>query len=130
MLLTCLWLLWILLSNVITHIGPWQEYDKQKVETLAKQGEKVFIDFTAKWCITCLMNEKTVLNTEKFTQLAKEKNIHLFKADWTNRNAEITEALSQHGRGSVPLYIYYDGSGKVKFLPQILTFKNVLQILQ
>lgn len=129
MLLTCLWLLWVLWGCVSPHLGPWQTYDRSKIETLTDQGEKVFIDFTAKWCITCLVNEKSVLDTDKFAQLAKEKNIHLFRADWTNRNALITAALSQYGRGSVPLYVYYDGSGKYQFLPQILTLKGMRKVL-
>ncbi len=129
MLLTCLWLLWVLWGCVSPHLGAWQTYDRQKVETLTDQGEKVFIDFTAKWCITCLVNEKTVLNTDKFIQFAKEKNIHLFKGDWTNHSAEITTALSQYGRSSVPLYVYYDGSGKYQFLPQILTLKGIRKAL-
>ena len=97
---------------------------------MSANGEKLFIDFTAKWCITCIVNEKTVLNTDKFMQLAKEKHIHLFKADWTNRSSEITSALAQYNRGSVPLYVYYDGTGKYEFLPQILTLKNVRRTIK
>ena len=130
MLLTCLWLLWVLWGNVATHMGPWQDFNRQKIDTLSEQGEKIFIDFTAKWCITCIVNEKAVLNTDKFIELAKEKNIHLYKADWTNRNPDITAALSQYGRSSVPLYVYYDGSGKFKFLPQILTHKNISKTIK
>ncbi len=130
MLLTCLWLLWVLWGNVTAHNGLWQPYDRKKIETMSANGEKLFIDFTAKWCITCIVNEKTVLNTDKFMQLAKEKHIHLFKADWTNRSSEITSALAQYNRGSVPLYVYYDGTGKYEFLPQILTLKNVRRTIK
>ena len=130
MLLTCIWLLWVLWGNVSARLGPWQEYNQTKIENLTSKGEKVFIDFTAKWCITCLVNERAVLNTDKFIGFAQENNIHLFRADWTNRNAEITAALSQYNRGSVPLYIYYGTDGQYQILPQILTFRGISKVLR
>ena len=100
----------------------WQKFDTAKVETLVQDNQKVFIDFTAKWCITCLVNKKLALQSETFGNIVTEKNIHLFMADWTNRDEEISKALKAYGRNSIPLYIYYDGHGNdYKILPQLLT---------
>lgn len=121
MFMTALWLLWILFGLESSSKADWQPYNREKIEQLVESGEKVFVDFTAKWCLTCLANEKVVLNSDGFAQLVKEKKIHLFKADWTMQNKNITEALAAFGRSSVPMYVYYGGKGNYVILPQILT---------
>ncbi len=123
--LTCLWLGWVL-CNQIFHIelngGKWQAYNKEQVNQLVAEDKRVFLNFTAKWCITCIINEKIALNSDTFDQLVKKKKIVLFKGDWTNEDKEITTALENYGRNSVPLYVYYDGKNRAyKILPQLLT---------
>lgn len=124
--LTCLWLLWITAHQLRPHPHAkdilWETYNPQKVEQALDNNEAVFIDFTAKWCLVCLLNDKTALATETFENLAKEKHIRLYKADWTNHNKEIADALKSYGRNSIPLYIYYKkGATEPTYLPQILT---------
>lgn len=129
--LTCIWLLWVLNSQVRVVFVPqekvvsslnWEVYDVSKVSSLVADGKPVFVDFTAKWCITCLANERMALETEVFRSLVKDKGIHIFKADWTNDDENITKALEMYGRNSIPLYVYYNGkNGKYVILPQLLT---------
>lgn len=125
--LTCIWLGWVLYSQnaskAVSEAGmlSWKTYDVSAVEKLREQGKPVFVVFTAKWCITCLVNEKTALDTKVFADLVKSRGITLFKADWTNKDDYIAQALETYGRNSVPLYVYYDGSGDYKILPQLLT---------
>ena len=133
MVLTCMWLAWIWCTQVFALSDNiekadvqsqlvWRPYDQMEVDRMVNAGQNVFVDFTAKWCITCLANEQLALNTPEFAQLVKDKNIILYKADWTNRNEQIAKALAQYGRNSVPLYVYYDGQYKVsRVLPQLLT---------
>lgn len=128
--LTCVWLLWLLMAQLgfITSGKnlQWQSYTPSKVEQAIKNNRPVFIDFTANWCITCLVNKKTALQSDKLAELVKEKNILLLRADATNHSDIIAKGLQQYGRMSVPLYIYYDGkSDDYLLLPQILT-PNVL----
>ena len=125
--LTVVWLFWVLFSQVNAVRNNkaevlWEAYDKAAVNQAVASGEKVLIDFTAKWCITCLANEKIALQSKKFEQLVRAQNIRLFKADWTGRSSDITQALAGYGRNSIPLYVYYDGTGKsYVILPQLLT---------
>ena len=49
----------------------WEKWSVEKMEDYQKQGEKVFIDFTAKWCITCKVNEKLVLETDGFKDIVR-----------------------------------------------------------
>ena len=126
-LLTVVWLFWVLFNQIDSRKGVlpsevlWQKYDASKVEQLVAKGEKVFVDFTAKWCITCLANEKIALQSKDFESLVKKHKIHTFKADWTNKSAVIAQALATYGRNSIPLYVYYNGNDDFVVLPQLLT---------
>jgi len=43
-------------------------------------------------------------------------------ADWTSGDPAITRTLADHGRNSVPLYLWYaPGAAAPDMLPQILT---------
>ena len=126
LILTCVWLFWILLSQSgIVVSGKnlnWQNYSQHKIEQALKNKQPVFVDFTANWCITCLVNKKTALQSDKFAKIVKEKNILLLRADATDKNENVNKGLTFYGRASVPLYIYYDGkSDDYLILPQILT---------
>lgn len=100
----------------------WEPYTPAKVAAALAARRPVFINFTAKWCLVCLLNDKTSLSTETFRRLAAEKNIALFKADWTNRDETIRNALKTYGRNSIPLYVWYPaGKQTPVLLPQILT---------
>ncbi len=98
---------------------PWSQ---EKVDELREAGVPVFIDFTAKWCVTCQVNEVTVLNRREIVQLFKDKSIAFLVADWTSYDPEITRALESYGRSGVPLYVYYaPGAKEPQILPQILS---------
>jgi thiol:disulfide interchange protein DsbD len=87
----------------------------------------VFLNFTADWCITCKVNERVALKTEKTLKFFEEKNIFYLEADWTNKNELIAKKLASFGRSSIPLYIYYPDEKSVPIiLPEILT-ESVIQ---
>jgi thiol:disulfide interchange protein DsbD len=110
--------------------ATWQPYAASTVEALRDAGRPVFVDFTAAWCLTCQVNERTVLNTEPVQAAFAERDVALVKADWTNRDPAITKALKAHGRSGVPVYVLYpgDGSGPT-LLPEVLTEDIVLDAL-
>jgi len=105
----------------------WTAFSPSTVEDLRSQGRPVFVDFTAAWCLTCQVNKKTVLSTETVQDAFADKNVALVRADWTNRDPQITKALRSHGRSGVPVYVLYpgDGSGPT-LLPEVLTQDIVL----
>lgn len=135
--LTCVWLGWILYNQLNHHAlieefqsNNWQEYDAVKISKLVAENKPVLIDFTAKWCVTCLVNKRMVLDTDEFQKYAKEKGITLFRADWTNRDEKISSALEFYGRNSIPLYVFYNGKNQeYVILPQLLT-KSVMQQME
>ena len=98
----------------------WESFDQARLEDLRSQGNPIFINITADWCITCLANEKVAF-TEKFYSQIKKNNITYLKGDWTNQDAVITKLLNKHRRNGVPLYLMYPkGGGDPEVLPQIL----------
>jgi thiol:disulfide interchange protein DsbD len=82
----------------------------------------VFVDFTAAWCITCLVNERVALETPATRKVFEQTGTVKLKGDWTNRDPEITSLLKELGRAGVPLYLYWaPGAERPKILPQVLT---------
>lgn len=99
----------------------WKSYSPEIVEEAVKDKKKVFVNFTAAWCLTCQVNKKLVLNRTEVLNYFKQNNVVLFEADWTNQDPVITAELKKLGRNSVPVYLYYDASGTQNILPEILT---------
>lgn len=105
-------------------------------KALQETDDPVFVNMTASWCITCLVNEKATLNTPEVHALFDEHNVTYFKGDWTNQDADITAFLQLYGRTGVPIYVFYGArdmqTGErpdAVVLPQILsaqTFKDLL----
>ena len=97
-------------------------YSAAKVASLRAEGRPVFIDMTADWCITCKVNEKAVLHTDKFEKLLAETNAVYLVGDWTNEDEAISAVLEEYKSPGVPLYVVYPANGGpgVK-LPQLLT---------
>ncbi len=107
-----------------------EPYSAARLNDLRKAHRAVFIDATASWCITCLVNEEAALSRPAVRAAFADKHIVLLVADWTNRNPEITALLEAHDRSGVPLYLYYaPGAAEPKVLPQILTEGIVLPAL-
>jgi thiol:disulfide interchange protein len=102
----------------------WTPYNAQRVEELKAQGVPLLVNFTASWCLTCLVNERNAFADPAVEQIFRSKGVTLMKGDWTNRDPAITKALGDFGRAGVPLYVVYNskpGSTEPVVLPQILS---------
>lgn len=108
----------------------WTAYSPEKLNQLRNNGQPVFINLTAGWCITCLANERVAF-TENFYQALADHNIVYLKGDWTNNDPGITELLNKFQRSGVPLYLLYPkGDGQPEVLPQILLENIVLEAIE
>ncbi len=132
-LLTIIWLFWVLFAQinlVNREITQWQTYSSEKLQNAIENHQPVFINFTAKWCLTCLLNDKSTLSSKAFNKIINKHNVLLLKADWTNKDKNIFKALQMYDRNSIPLYVYYNSDGNYTILPQILTPNIIRKIIK
>jgi thiol:disulfide interchange protein DsbD len=108
-------------TTQILGVLPSEPYSAAKLASLRAEGRPVFVNATAAWCITCLVNERVALSQQSVRDIFARKNIAYLVADWTRRDAEVTNLLTAHGRTGVPLYLYFPPHGEAVVLPQILT---------
>lgn len=97
-----------------------------KVDALRRDGRRVYVDFTAAWCLTCQYN-KRVLHSEKIKKLFAERKIAVLVGDWTNRDESITEELKKYGRAGVPLNLLFPPKGRPIELPAVLTESALIE---
>lgn len=110
----------------------WQPYTPEKVTSLRQSGTPVFVNFTASWCITCLVNERLAFNQPEAMTAFKDNNVALFKADWTSYDPVITKALESFNRSGVPLYVLYPADLKAEpiILPQVLNAGEITKAVK
>jgi thiol:disulfide interchange protein len=107
-----------------------QPYTAARLAALRRAHGAAFVDATASWCITCIVNEEAALSRPAVRAAFAKRHITFLVADWTNRNPEITALLEAHGRDGVPLYLYYaPGASDPQILPQILTEGEILKVI-
>jgi thiol:disulfide interchange protein DsbD len=107
-------------------VASYEPFTQRRLDELLAAHRPVFVNMTAAWCITCLVNERAALSSDAVRQAFAAKNIGYLKGDWTSRNPEITRILEKHGRSGVPLYLLYTSGNEPILLPQILTPATVL----
>jgi thiol:disulfide interchange protein/DsbC/DsbD-like thiol-disulfide interchange protein len=111
----------------------WEPFSPERLDALRASGKPVFVNFTAAWCVTCLVNERVALRSPTVADVFAKKGVAALKADWTNRDPAISQMLGTLGRSGVPLYVLYPagaGTGAPPtLLPQILTEGAVLDAL-
>jgi thiol:disulfide interchange protein DsbD len=107
-------------------------FSQAALATLRAQGTPVFIDLTADWCITCIANEKSTLETAAIQQAFKDAGIVYMVGDWTDYNAEISTLLNEYGRSGIPLYLLFPAKANAAawVLPQILTPSIIMQYIE
>ena len=107
---------------------PAEAFTQARLDGLLAEGKPVFVNFTAAWCITCKVNERVALRSDRLAEAFRQRGITYLKGDWTNANPEITAMLNSFGRAGVPLYLLYSGvpGSQPQVLPQLLTESMVL----
>ncbi|MCE2516289.1 MAG: thioredoxin family protein [Alphaproteobacteria bacterium] len=130
---TSLWLLSILAApywgNTAGDEG-WQTWRPGLAEELAGDGQVVFVDVTAEWCLTCKANKALVLDSAEMTAAFRDGGVALLRADWTQPDDAISAYLASHDRFGIPFNIVYGPArpdGVV--LPELLTSGVVMQAL-
>lgn len=102
--------------------AAYEPYSAERLAELRGQNKPVFVNMTASWCISCLVNERVALSRPEVAEAFAKAGVVYLKGDWTREDPAITAVLKAHGRSGVPLYLYYaPGASQAQVLPQILT---------
>jgi len=123
------WVLWRLASPAASPDALWRSWSPEAVASARAEGRTVLVDFTAAWCLTCQVNERTALATAEVRAALARPDAAAFRADWTARDARIAGELSRYGRDGVPLYVVHPRGGPAVLLPELLTERLVLDAL-
>jgi thiol:disulfide interchange protein DsbD len=107
-----------------------EAFSPDRLAALRAQGRPVFVNMTAAWCVTCLVNERVALDQPEVRAAFARHDIAYLLGDWTRQDPTITSFLRAQHRDGVPLYLFYPpGAPTPTELPQILTQTNLLRIL-
>lgn len=110
----------------------WEPFSLPALEVYLQKERPVFVDFTAEWCLTCKVNERTIIADRRVQDKLRSSGVATIKADWTNRNPAITRMLAKFGRAGVPLYVLFPRGrpNEPIILPEVLTPTILLDALE
>ena len=103
-----------------------EPFSPARLAALRQAGRPVFVNMTAAWCVSCLVNERIALAPHAVQAALAQHHVAYLKGDWTRQDPVITTFLRDHGRDGVPLYIFYAPGHTPAVLPQILTESAML----
>ncbi len=93
-----------------------------------RNGQPVFLWFTADWCLTCKVNEQVAIERQATADAFADGNVLAMRGDWTRRDPVITEYLTSKGAAGVPLYVWISAAGSEEILPQVLTPDSLVNL--
>lgn len=115
----------------IKEIGQdWVTFDRSEIPRLISQGQTVFVDVTADWCLTCKANKTLVLDRVPVVDRLRDEKVVAMQADWTRPNPDISRYLEAHNRFGIPFNIVYGPNAPDGIiLSEVLTSDAVLNAL-
>lgn len=105
--------------------GKWIPFEDGVIEKYIQQGDVVFVDVTADWCLTCQFNKARV--TSQVIGFFEDNNVKLIKADYTKPSKLINKYLEDNNAYAIPFNkVYGPKSMDGIKLPSILTKDSVI----
>lgn len=105
----------------------WTPFDEAAIAKLVGDGNTVFVDVTADWCITCQVNKAFVLNQDKVLAALQGGKVVAMQADWTRPDPVISDFLARNQRYGIPFdAVYGPGAPGGIVLPELLSQDEVL----
>jgi thiol:disulfide interchange protein len=84
----------------------WQKYDLAVIKQAQNASKPVLMDFTADWCLNCVVVDKKVYARKDIADLIKQKGVLAIKADTTVSDYPATIALKEiYNEPGVPVTI-------------------------
>lgn len=118
-------------ANPLQDEISWVPLDAQVIQQQVDQGNVVFVDVTAKWCVTCKANKVGVLLQDPVYSALQERGVIAMSGDWTVRSDSVTAYLQSFGRYGVPFNIVYGPAAPNGIeLSTILNSEDVINAIQ
>lgn len=108
----------------------WQPLDADRIAEEVAAGNRVFIDVTADWCITCQANKVGVTLRDPVYSALQADDMVLMQGDWTRPDKGVTDYLRANQRAGIPFnQVFGPGMPDGKALEVILTSNKVINAL-
>ncbi len=108
----------------------WQRFAPDTIASHVASGKLVFVDVTADWCITCLVNKTLVLDKDDMRARLNRDGVIAMQADWTRPDPVIAGFLARFSRYGIPFNVVFGpGRPEGRVLPELLTRGAVLAAL-
>lgn len=108
----------------------WQPLDADRIAEEVAAGNRVFIDVTADWCITCQANKVGVTLRDPVYSALQADDMVLMQGDWTRPDKGVTDYLRANQRAGIPFnQVFGPGLPDGKALEVILTSNKVINAL-
>ena len=102
---------------VVPDTMQWTPFTEEVKAAALARGQPVFVDFTANWCASCKVFEKTHINVHAIRKALAETGIMAAKADLT-ANEKLWDTLNALGRNGLPTYVIYLPDGQRDLFPE------------
>ncbi|WP_414932906.1 protein-disulfide reductase DsbD family protein [Vibrio europaeus] len=110
---------------------PWVRLSNEAITESVANGNTVFVNVTADWCVTCKANKIGVILQDPVYSALQHPNVTPIQGDWTHPDGLVTDYLRANGRFGVPFNIVYGPNAPQGIpLPVILTDESVTQALK
>ncbi len=111
--------------------GLWRPFDEATLHRMVTEKKVVLVDVSAAWCLTCKVNELTVLARAPVAEQLRSPVVVAMRADWTRPDPAVTAYLQSFGRYGVPLDVMYGPDAPEGIaLPELLTQAAVMDAFQ
>jgi suppressor for copper-sensitivity B len=118
-------------SAAVAEDALWQPFDRARISDLVAEGKVVFVDVTARWCLTCQANKRLVLDQASVRDRLAAPGTVAMAADWTRPDPIIAAYLKSYGRYGIPFNAVYGPSAPQGIaLSELLTPGEVLSALE
>lgn len=105
-----------------------------KVEYILRESPKIlWVDYTAKWCVTCQTNKKLIFSNKEVLEKMKELNVEYIIADYTSMDENISIDLTRMDQEAIPVNLVYPTNYPTEpavLLKEVITPGQALKTLE
>ena len=108
----------------------WQPLSEQAIADALANHQRVFVDVTADWCVTCKANKYNVLLRDEVQEALSAPDVVALRGDWSRPSDTISQFLTARGSAAVPFnQIYGPALPQGQTLPALLNREELLATL-